>query len=88
MVFVDENFQEWDSGAWTEYTSELDVNNCIILAIKDYETAPYSHGDLSDLQIPVLVIVADGSGDMVAVSVPREFVLTKYPAVQTKAHME
>ena len=71
---VDENYSEWDNSTWKEYAGEIDPENCRILTIKDYQSATYSRGDLSDLEIPSVVYVADGSGGIAAVSVPREYI--------------
>ena len=74
IYLVDENYSEWDNSTWKEYAGEIDPENCRILSIKDYQSAPYNRGDLSDLEIPAVVYVADGGGGIAAVSVPREYI--------------
>jgi len=74
IYLVDENYSEWDNSTWKEYAGEIDPENCRILSIKDYQSVPYNRGDLSDLEIPAVVYVADGGGGIAAVSVPREYI--------------
>ena len=74
IYLVDENYSEWDNSTWKEYAGEIDPENCRILSIKDYQSAPYNRGDLSDLEIPAVVYVADGGSGIAAVSVPREYI--------------
>jgi len=55
------------------YTGEVDMNSCEILSIEDYAGARRD-GTLSDLELPVIIVVRAENGDAVTVSVPREYI--------------
>lgn len=71
---ADENFKMWEKDLETEYSGIIDENTCRILAISDYDSAPYNQGELSDLEIPVTILVETENGDWVAIFVEREYI--------------
>ncbi len=70
----DDAFSLWDNSTWVPYTQSIHWEACRILRIEDYQTAPQSRGDLSDLERPVTVFIITENGDKLAVSVPREYI--------------
>ena len=74
-LFVDdENFSYRDTSTATEYTGNIDMNSAEVVDLQDYDSPPFSHGDLRDIETPVYVIVRGENGVNVAVSVPRELI--------------
>lgn len=69
-----DDFSMWDKELQTEYTGELDRNTCRILEISDYDAPPYNQGDMSDLEVPVTVLVETDNGDRVVIYIEREFI--------------
>ncbi len=74
-LFVDdENLKYWDTSTATEYTGSIDINSAEVIGLSHYDSPVYSHGDLSDLEVPAHVIVRDENGVNIAISVPRELI--------------
>lgn len=51
-----------------------DLTDCRIADIQEYTSARYYHGDLSDLERPVNVAAVTAKGEMIEVSIPREYI--------------
>ncbi len=74
LFVYDESFDFWSKDSWVPYPSTVDTNSCRIMNVVNYVSAPYSRGDLSDLEHPVFVCVTTETGEQAAIVVPRGYI--------------